>query len=75
MPLTLEQTTTEALSLPEPERAWLAHILIASLESIDAKHAAEWDAEIAGRVGEINRGTARGRPVADVVREVRSRHK
>lgn len=75
MPLTLEQTKTEALSLPERERARLAHVLIASLGTVDEDFAEEWDVEIARRVAEIDRGTARGRPVADVVREIRARYK
>lgn len=74
MPLTLEQTTSEALSLAERERAQLAHILIASLETAEQDLAEEWDAEIGRRVDEINDGTARGRPVADVVRDVRARY-
>jgi len=74
MPLTMEQTATEALSLPERERARLAHLLLASLECGEDDFADEWDAEIARRVDEVNRAAARGRPAADVVREVRARY-
>lgn len=74
MPLTLEQTTSDALSLAEKERAQLAHVLIVSLETAEQDYAGEWDAEVGRRVKEINNGTAQGRPVADVVREVRARY-
>ena len=74
MPVTLEQATNEALSLAERERAQLAHVLIASLETAEQDFAEEWDAEIDRRVEEINNGTARGRPAVDVVREVRARY-
>ncbi|OGV72524.1 MAG: hypothetical protein A3K19_32825 [Lentisphaerae bacterium RIFOXYB12_FULL_65_16] len=75
MPLTLEQTTVEALSLAEKERAQLAHVLIASLEQEEGDFTEEWDAEIARRVAEIDNGTAKGRPVADVLREIRARYR
>ncbi len=74
MPLTLEQTTAEALALGEKERAHLARILIASLEPEKGDFADEWEAEIARRVDEIDNGTARGRPAADVLREIRARY-
>ena len=75
MPLTLEQTTSEALSLAERERAQLAHVLIVSLETAEQDYAEELDAEIRRRVEELNNGMAQGRPVVDVVREVRARGK
>jgi len=56
---TLEKVRTEALSLPEAERAELAHNLVASLDGRadpDAKTA--WDAEILRRLAEIDAGTA-----------------
>lgn len=74
MPATLEQTAIDALSLAERERAQLAHVLIASLGTGDGNFSDEWDAEICRRVDEINRGTARGRPATDIVREIRARY-
>ena len=56
---TLEKVRTEALSLPEAERAELAHNLVASLDGpadVDAETA--WDSEILRRLAEIDTGTA-----------------
>jgi putative addiction module component (TIGR02574 family) len=56
---TLEKVRTEALNLPESDRAELAHNLVASLDSpaeLDAEKA--WDAEIVRRLDEIDSGTA-----------------
>ncbi len=56
---TLEKVRTEALNLPESDRAELAHNLVASLDGPaepDAEKA--WDAEILRRLDEIDSGTA-----------------
>ena len=56
---TLEKVRTEALNLPESDRAELAHNLVASLDGLaelDAEKA--WDAEIVRRLDEIDSGTA-----------------
>jgi putative addiction module component (TIGR02574 family) len=56
---TLEKIRSEALSLPEAERAELAHNLVASLDGQadpDAENA--WDVEILRRLAEIDSGTA-----------------
>lgn len=56
---TLEKVRSEALNLPESERAELAHNLVASLDGAadpDAEKA--WDAEILRRLAEIDSGTA-----------------
>ena len=56
---TLEKLRSEALSLPEAERAELAHSLVISLDGPADKDAAEaWDAEILRRLAEIDAGTA-----------------
>ena len=56
---TLEKVRTEALSLPESERAELAHNLVASLDGpADGNSEAAWDAEILRRLAEIDTGTA-----------------
>ena len=56
---TLDKVRTEALSLPEAERAELAYSLVVSLDG-DADSDAEsaWDVEILRRLGEIESGTA-----------------
>ncbi len=57
---TLNKIRAEALSLPDEERAELAHDLIASLDTpADADTSDAWDAEISRRVAEIDAGTAK----------------
>jgi len=55
----LDKVRSEALSLPERERAELAYSLVASLDG-PADHDAEqaWEAEILRRLSEIDAGTA-----------------
>ena len=72
MPTTLEQASSQALLLPEKDRALLAHVLISSLETDERDFSAEWDAEIRKRVEEIDQGKATGRPAADVIRDIRT---
>jgi putative addiction module component (TIGR02574 family) len=56
---TLEKVRSQALNLPEAERAELAQNLIASLDgTADAGAQAAWDAEILHRLAEIDSGTA-----------------
>lgn len=56
---TLEKLRSEALRLPEPERAELAHELVKSLDAPADSDAAEaWEREILRRLGEIEAGTA-----------------
>jgi putative addiction module component (TIGR02574 family) len=56
---TLEKIRSEALSLPESERAELAHNLVASLDGPSEPDAEKaWDAEILRRLAEIDAGTA-----------------
>ena len=56
---TLEKIRTDALSLPEAERAELAHNLVASLDGrADPDAETAWDAEILRRLAEIDTGTA-----------------
>ena len=56
---TLEKVRSEALSLPESERAELAHSLVVSLDGpADADAESAWDAEILRRLSEIDSGTA-----------------
>ncbi|MEO8717284.1 MAG: addiction module protein [Burkholderiales bacterium] len=56
---TLEKLRSEALRLPEGERAELAHSLVRSLDGpSDEDAASAWDAEIQRRLAEIDAGTA-----------------
>lgn len=56
---TLEKLRSEALQLPEGERADLAHGLVQSLDGpADADAESAWDAEIQRRLAEIDAGTA-----------------
>ena len=55
----LEKVRSEALRLPEAERAELAHSLVVSLDGpADADAEPAWDAEILRRLAEIDSGTA-----------------
>lgn len=65
-----DQVLAELLQLPTHVRARLAEFLIASLdEDAGVEHA--WHAEVARRVAELDAGTARTRPLAEVLRELR----
>lgn len=56
---TLGRLRAEALTLPEAERAELAHALVKSLDAlVDADAADEWDKELRRRLMEIDAGTA-----------------
>ncbi len=56
---TLEKVRSEALVLPESERAELAHHLVTSLDGPSESDVANaWDAEILRRLLEIDSGTA-----------------
>lgn len=56
---TLNKLRSEALSLPEKERADLAHALVESLDApADPDANAAWDEEILRRLAEIDAGTA-----------------
>jgi putative addiction module component (TIGR02574 family) len=55
----LEQLRTKALELSEPERAELAHDLVASLDGAPETGVAdEWNAEILRRLDQIDAGAA-----------------
>jgi putative addiction module component (TIGR02574 family) len=56
---TLRKLRSEALLLPEAERAELAHELVKSLDApTDVDAADAWDKEILRRLNEIDAGTA-----------------
>jgi putative addiction module component (TIGR02574 family) len=55
----LEKLQSEALSLPQEDRAELAHELLRSLDEPQDVDAAEaWDAELVRRLDSIDAGTA-----------------
>ena len=57
---TLEKLRTEALRLPETERAELARELVKSLDAPADNDAAEaWEKELLRRLAEIDGGTAK----------------
>lgn len=57
---TLSKLRSEALMLPEAERAELAHALVKSLDAPAEENVTEaWDKEILRRLAEIDAGTAK----------------
>ena len=72
----MSRVTQQALNLSERERAELAHTLLRSLEPAEeqAEMEAAREAEIAQRVKRIKKGTAKGKPAHEVLREVRGRY-
>ena len=55
----LEKLRSEALRLPEAERAELAHQLVVSLDGgVDSGAEEAWDAEVVRRLAEIDSGSA-----------------
>jgi putative addiction module component (TIGR02574 family) len=65
---------SQALALSVAERADLAHFLLTSLEAEAEGVEEAWRAEIARRVEEIRGGQAKGRPVDEVLAELRERY-
>ena len=56
---TLEKLRSEALQLPDRERAELAHELMKSLDApVDTDAAEAWEKEILRRLAEVESGTA-----------------
>ena len=56
----LKKVRSEALMLPEADRAELAHALVTSLDApADADATEAWDKEIQHRLAEIDAGTAK----------------
>jgi len=71
MPKSRQEVLTDALALDVHERADLAAALIESLDQeMDDDVAAAWEAEIEGRVAELERGEVRGIPWEEVRRKL-----
>lgn len=77
MPATIEQITSDALTLSEQARAQLAHALLRSLEEPADEQDAEsaWDVEVARRMERLRQGVATGRPADEVFRDIRARYR
>ncbi len=70
----VEQLKSQAEQLSVPERADLALFLLHSLEPQESGAEAAWKTEINQRVAEIRSGTVTGRPVDDVLADLRLRY-
>jgi putative addiction module component (TIGR02574 family) len=67
------EKVAEVLALPEQDRAYLAHQLIASLDNtVDADAEAQWQEVIDRRSREIDEGKVTCRPVEETVRDIRA---
>lgn len=68
----VDELTLKAHSLPAEDRARLAENLLSSLQGdADPSIEAAWDAEIRRRLDEVDAGTAKLMPAAEVFAEVR----
>ena len=64
----------EVLALPEKDRAYLAHRLIASLDdTVDADAEEQWNEVIDRRSRELAEGRVDARPEEEVIAEIRAR--
>jgi putative addiction module component (TIGR02574 family) len=70
----LEDWKTQLGTLTPGERAELAHFLLSSLDPEDEGAESAWDAEASRRVNEIRAGRASGRPVEDLLSELREQY-
>jgi putative addiction module component (TIGR02574 family) len=70
----VEQLKARAENLSAPERADLAYFLLSSLEPEEEGGEEAWRIEIARRLAEIRSGIAVGRPVEEVLAELRERY-
>lgn len=70
----LESITSAAMTLPERERAKLAHDLVASLDGpADISVAEAWDAEICRRINDIESGKTELLDADEAVARARAR--
>lgn len=66
------EKVSEVLALPEKDRAFLAHQLIASLdETVDADAEVHWQQVIDRRSREMEEGKVSCRPVDQVIKNIR----
>ena len=78
MKATLEQVTTEALSLPSKDRAVLTRALIQSFDEAPVEDPADveqaWHDEVNRRVEEIKSGRVKGVPAEEVFAKLRAKY-
>jgi hypothetical protein len=67
----VDQWKAQLSALSTREKAELAHFLLISLESEDEDAEVLWDEEASKRVDEICSGSAHGRPVGELLEELR----
>jgi hypothetical protein len=68
------EKVAEVLALPERDRAYLAHQLIASLDStVDADAETQWNEVIDRRSREMAEGRVDSRPEEEVVRDIQAK--
>lgn len=70
----IDHWKSQLIALSPSDRVELAHFLLSSLEPEEEGVEAAWDAEAARRVGEIRSGRANGRPVDELITELRERY-
>ena len=71
---TVEEIKSQASTLSASERADLAYFLLSSLKAEEEGVEEAWRAEIARRVARISSGEAKGRPIEEVIAELRERY-
>jgi putative addiction module component (TIGR02574 family) len=74
MNLALEHWKSQLIALSPSERVELAHFLLTSLYPTEEGVESAWDSEASRRVEEIQSGGAEGRPVAEVIADLRERY-
>jgi putative addiction module component (TIGR02574 family) len=75
MKTTIDEVRDRAMALAPNERAGLAHDLILSLDSPDSLSLdVRAETEISRRVGLVREGKAKGRPAAQVFRDVEAKY-
>ena len=68
------EKVAEVMALPQQDRAYLAHQLIASLDdTVDADAEAQWNEVIERRSREIEEGKVNCRPVEETIRDIRAK--
>ena len=70
----IEEWKAQLTTLPQSERAELAHFLLVSLDTEEDDVEAVWEEEVAKRVDEIQLGRASGRPVEEFMAELREKY-
>jgi putative addiction module component (TIGR02574 family) len=71
---TLEHMKSRIGELSGSDRAELAYYLLSTLEPVEADVEEAWQGEITRRLEEVRQGSAKGRPVDEVLAELRTRH-